>query len=254
MLTCRGKCLLAAALLALLPLPAVRADSITTGVANWQITSVDALGSFSPGSVPGAVATPGAAVSIGNGSPYWGSTSAIQALDSNAQWISAATSGATDGVWGWYTYSLTLNPSPAGEYQISGTYSSDNMVDSFLINGTQMITSSPTASPSDIYGFNYVYNVLGTTPSPITLTVRVYNESTSTPPTNSPEYNPNVNYPSGVSDPNGDSNPTGFILAGDITYVGPAASVPLPASVWSGAALCGILGGLSLIKRRRTLA
>src|SRR5262249_2474470 len=126
------------------------------------------------------------------------------------------------------------------------------------INGTEFVNSTPVASPSAIYGFNYTYTVnaqaTAGTQAPIQIDVRVYNESTSVP-SQSPFYlgdllNPNVTYPAGVTAPNSYTNPTGFILAGTITPV----AVPLPSAASSGLALCAVLGAVKIAKRVRKFA
>jgi hypothetical protein len=55
-------------------------------------------------------------------------------------------------------------------------------------------------------------------------------------------------YPGEPADPN---NPMGFIMAGQITALPPAGAVPLPASVYSG---LSVLGLMAAYKLRRKLA
>lgn len=217
------------------------ADSISTGVADWTLVSIQSLGA--PPYIPGAATQGHSALPI---TPHsaWGSTAAIAALDPAAQWIGASSDGAQHAVWGWYTFELKLTDITPGQYTIFGSYSADNMVDSFKINGVEMVSGIPVASPSPIYGFNFTYDFATLANAPITITARVYNESDHTPP----QF---ANYPTGPSGADSIENPLGFILAGEINRVSNAPSaVPTPAAALGGLALLPILA-VSQLRRRR---
>lgn len=221
-----------------------QADSISTGVADWKLVSID---SFYNDANPGSpISVPGAG-NVGSSAPViapngaWGATSAIASDDADAKWIGATTNGANEGVWGWYTFELTLNALTPGVYTIEGSYSADNMVDSFQINGVEMVTGLPVASPSAIYGFNFTYDFATVANAPITITARVYNESV---------VSPFQGYPAGPTAVDAVNNPLGFILAGEVDRsFAPATAAPLPASALGGVVMLAGLG-VSRIRRR----
>lgn len=226
--------LVAAAVATAAMISSAHAESISTGVADWKLLSIDNFGS--PASIPGQA-------NVGNSAPTitpngaWGSTPSFAATD--ASWIGASTDGAQHGVWGWYTFELTLTNLAPGQYTVDGFYSADNMVDSFKINGAEQLSGLPVASPSPIYGFNFTYNFSALANSPITITARIYNESV---------VSPFQGYPTGPNPTNGMDNPLGFILAGSVNRTAQPEVVPTPAAAFGGFTL---LSGLALTQLRR---
>lgn len=223
---------------------AASAASITTGVANWKFVG---FSTFPTSANSGAVYTNTVAAAAAQGTApaitrngAW-VTEASVGSDS-PRWISALTNGATNGIHGLYTFELTLTSPPlaAGTHQITGTFTSDNLVESFTVNGVEILNAyvGPTEQS---YKFTYT---LPTTNAgtPITLRARVYNEAVyagGLTPTG-----PFGAYPQGVTAQNSSSNPVGFILSGKATIV------PLPPAVFGGMALLGVMG-IGRIRRAR---
>jgi hypothetical protein len=212
---------------------------LSTGVAAWKFKAFTALPQ-SPNSgtlYNNTIAAQGGnAVSIARNS-NWVAPSAVGSTP-GLSWISALSNGASNGLYGLYTYELTLSSLAPGTYEIGGKFTSDNLVDSFKVNGVELLTSyvGPTQT-----SFRNVYTVPANVASaPVTLTIRVYNESTV-----AGVAGPFGAYPTGPNAPGGSTNPTGFILDGQ------AVLVPLPAAAWAGIALLG-LGGV--VRRRITIA
>lgn len=210
---------------------------LSTGVAAWKFKAFTPL-PLSPNSgtlYNNTIAAQGNnAVSIAPNGAWTGGTSLIS---EGASWISALSNGATNGLYGLYTYELTLSALAPGTYEIGGKFTSDNLVDSFKVNGVELLTGY--AGPTE-QSFKNVYTVPANVASaPVTLTIRVYNESTV-----AGVMGPFGAYPVGPNAPGGSTNPTGFILSGN------AVLVPLPAAAWAGIALLGVGG----VIRRRVLA
>jgi hypothetical protein len=216
--------------------------ALSTGVANWKFKAFTALPqSPNSGTVyNNTIAAQGSnAMSIAPNSNWTGGTSLINA---GASWVSALTNGASSGLYGLYTYELTLNTIAPGTYEIGGKFTSDNLVDSFKVNGVELLSafSGPTEK-----SFKNVFTVPANVASaPITLTIRVYNESTVGGVISDASWNLNNQaYPVGPNAPGSTSNPTGFILSGE------AVLVPVPAAAWAGIALLGVGGAI----RRRII-
>lgn len=221
--------------------------SITTGMADWRFVDFQTYGgSLTSGQVyadTNAAATADAAAVAIARNPGWIAESSV---GPGARWISALDSGATSGIHGLYTYELTLTAPPlaAGTYRISGQFSSDNLVDSFTVNGNQIL---PGLALNSVYSFQSTYVVpVNTAPTDITLRVRVYNEALYSTPY-SPPYSmsfPQVQFPNGVTPQNSDQNPTGFILSGE------AVLVPAPQAALGGLSLLAGLGFAGYLRRR----
>jgi hypothetical protein len=225
----------------------VNAASVSTGVAAWKFVD------FTPGSanVPGAGNTvrdatdaaalaDAAAVSITRNNAWV--TPAAVGSTAGLSWVSALSNGATTGLYGWYTYQLTLTAPPlvaGGQYKLAGKFTSDNLVDSFKVNGVELLTA--LAGPT-VTSFNTVFSIPGSTSiAPLVLTIRVYNESTRATP-----GNPfGGNYPVGPNPENGTSNPHGLIVDGAVTLV------PLPPAAFGGLGLMGACAVVSLVRRAR---
>lgn len=218
---------------------------LSTGVADWKFKAFTALPQ-SPNSgtlYNNTIAAQGtSAVSIAPNGAWTGGTSLIS---EGARWISALSNGASSGLYGLYTYELTLNSLAPGTYEIGGKFTSDNLVDSFKVNGVELLTGFAGATQQS---FKNTYTVPANVASaPVTLTIRVYNESTVSGVISNALWNSvsQLAYPTGPNAPTSTSNPTGFILSGE------AVLVPVPAAAWAGLALLGVGGA---IRRRITVA
>jgi hypothetical protein len=213
-----------------------QAASISTGVAGWKFISYNDLGSGPAAGNQVRVDTNNAANSAAAilASPNAGWTGGTPLIADGAKWISALSTGASTGMFGLYTYELTLNLAP-GSYEIDGRFTSDNLVESITINGTEKLTGY--AGPT-VFSFQSNFVVPTTVASaPIVIRAVVYNTAsfaTDGPFGARPTFN---------ADPTGTGNPTGFILSGE------AVIIPLPAAAWAGIALLGVGG----IVRRRVL-
>jgi len=177
---------------------------ISTGVADWEYegtTSADPA----PTDVAAAILTP---------HPAWTTIP-------GAYWIGPTSAHGSIGYLGYYTYELELTPAVAGTCVLAGSFSSDNLVYSLMLNGTELLPAPQT----DIYSFKYTTAFGGATSSPIVLTAVIYNEGAVSPP-----------------DPD---NPTGFILGGTATMV-----VPLPPAAGIGLILLAGLGLGTVVRRR----
>lgn len=222
--------------------------SITTGIANWKFVDFQTYGgSLTSGTTytntVNAATSDSAAVAIA-GHPGWVSASSV---GPGASWISALGTGASAGIHGLYTYELTLTAPPltAGTYQISGQFSSDNLVDSFTVNGVEIL---PGLAYNSVYSFQQTYVVPTTNaPTDITLRVRVYNEAYYANPAQLPYSTSftSAQFPNGVTPQDSDANPTGFILSGE------AVLVPTPQAAMAGMSLLAGLGVVGYVKRRR---
>lgn len=226
----------------LLPLFA-SAATISTGVANWKFAGFTAL-PLSPNSgtlYSDTIAATGSnAVSIAPNGAWV--TPATVGSTTGLKWISALSNGASQGLYGLYEYELKLTAPPLapGTYQISGKFTSDNLVDSFKINGNEVLTSyvGPTQS-----SYQFVYSLPVTTAgTDITLRARIYNESTE-----DGVIGPFGAYPTGPNAPSSTTNPTGFILDGK------AVLVPTPQASLAGMSLLGVMGLMGFMKKRRKL-
>jgi hypothetical protein len=202
---------------------------ISTGSADWRLVSVP-VGAPVPvsvdasGFVPGpdnVVTFPGDAYAVDYVAPLLTSPHAgwNNSLNGVADWIGATTDGASKGIYGWYVYELSISPVADGPYLVAAQFTSDNMVTSITLNGTPLTFDAQNG----VYSFQNIFNVGGQSNvvDPLVLQVVVYNEFEVSGTTNT-------------------NNPTGLILAGDVTLV------PLPAAAWAGLALLGGLG----VKRR----
>jgi hypothetical protein len=213
------------------------AGSISTGIADWKFVSYNDLGSGPGVSDAVRVATNSA---TGNSaailaSPNAGWTGGAPLVADGAKWISALSTGATTGMFGLYTYELELNLAP-GSYQIDGRFTSDNLVESLVINGTEKLTGY--AGPS-VFSFQSNFVVPTTvTSAPIVIRAVVYNTGDFA---SVGQWGDRPVF-TGTS-ATGTSNPTGFILSGE------AVIIPLPAAAWAGIALLGVGG----IVRRRVM-
>lgn len=209
---------------------------LTTGIADWKFKS------FSPltGSA-GVASSPNTSAVAIVGNSAWAAPSAVDVASTPGvpSWISATANGATNGFFGLYEYELTLTGLAPGLYEISGKFTSDNLVDSFKINGSEKLTGfvGPTEQ-----SYKFVYsvpaNATGSANPDLTITVRIYNESTTGPNfiSNASWNTGNLAYPVGPNAANSTTNPTGFILDGS------AVIIPLPAAAWAGLALLGVGG------------
>lgn len=222
-----------ASLVAFVFVASVQAASvdISTGTANWRLVSVP-VGAPVPvsvdasGFVPGpdnVVTFPGDAFAVDYVAPVLAAPHAgwNHSLEGVADWIGATTDGAGKGIYGWYVYELSISPVADGLYEVAAQFTSDNLVTSITLNGSPLAFDAQNG----VYSFQNIFNVggQGNVTDPLVLQVIVYNEFE-------------------VSGKTSTNNPTGLILAGDVTLV------PLPAAVWAGLALLGGLG----IKRRLT--
>jgi hypothetical protein len=216
-----------------------RANSVVISTGDnlgWQVGGTPATVTTPPNA---AWAAAGTYVNDNSGTP------------GTAYWISDSSGGGSSGYAGNYTFSLTLDAnafSPpvndATNFAITGYASADNSItsvklsdaggDSYTLLLTQVFNVAPDGAAA--WGFYRVFSVadLQNLSTPLTLTVVVNNDAS---------------YPGEPADP---SNPMGFIMAGQITALPPVgASVPLPASVYSGLSMLGLLAAYKL---RRKLA
>lgn len=223
----------------------VNAASISTGVADWKFASYTALaGAANSGLVyTDTIAAQGSsAVEITRNSA-WVAPTALSS-ESGLSWISALSNGASNGLYGFYTYSLTLdglsNPAliAGKQYEVAGKFTSDNLIDSFTVNGSQVLSgyTGPTEQ-----SFKFVYTVPTSVGiAPLTILARIYNESTV-----ANAQGTFGTLPTGPNAPGSTSNPTGFILTGTVTLV------PLPPAAFAGLGLMGACGVMSLVRRAR---
>jgi hypothetical protein len=228
--------------------------SIDTGTAignsgvKWQYVGTTPLSLGDPTSP----APSGNATVISSPPLAWVSASTVNSYGpagSNASWIGTANDNGGAGFSGDFTFSLTLHyadfitpvlGSPPQSFEISGAVSADNsIVQLYLVDSSNVplplsLTKIYGSGPDDQHDA-YTYSRVFTTTegdslnNPFTLVAVVDNA-----------YNSNIG-----------NNPMGFIMAGTITEVSAFGAVPLPASVYSG---LSVLGLMAAYKLRRKLA
>jgi hypothetical protein len=213
--------------------------SISTGVADWKFVGFQAGVGAATGTLrtntQNAAAAGGLAAEIAANSAWIQTNNAAFAPEAGLSWISGLSNGASEGLFGFYTYELTLTPpavTAGSPYVISGKLSSDNLLDSFTINGVQQLTGYVTNS-------EFSYRVVSTLPTgsgiaPLVLRARVYNMA------NVASMGTFGLTPTAGTAANSTSNPTGLLLQGT------AVVVPLPSAAWAGLALMGTVGCMQI--------
>jgi hypothetical protein len=213
------------------------AGSVSTGVADWKFVGFTDLG---PAPDAGDAFRDATDAAAGNSaailaSPNGAWTGGAPLIAEGAKWISALSSGASAGMFGLYTYQLTLTLAP-GTYEITGRFTSDNLVESLMINGSEKLTGYAGATETS-FRTNYTVPASNAS-SPIVITAVVYNAG------NFASVGPFGARPGSSFSSTATNNPTGFILSGE------AVLVPVPAAAWAGLALLGVGGAI----RRRVIA
>lgn len=219
--------------------------SISTGVAGWKFVNFVAGAGAATGTLrtntENAAAADANAVSIAKNPAWVAPTNAAFSPEAGFSWISALSNGASNGLFGYYTYELTMAPpavTAGASYLVSGKVASDNVLTSFTINGSEKLTSYVTGATS----FSSVATLpSGSAVAPLVLRVTVLNISSTAlagpfgaTPTDS-----------GTA-PGSTTNPTGLLLQGSAVSV-----VPLPSAAWAGLALLGTCG---VMQYRRKMA
>ena len=202
----RTLCFLGILVLSLITAQFASAASISTGMADWQLVGV-------PDNAPGSF-TLDASAPVITAHPAWNSS----LVGGGVKWIGPTADADTVGREGNYIYQLSL-ALPAGTYALNATFTADNMVSSFKLNGTELLAAPQT----DPWSFQQTFSVAGQGTTPLILSVVVANATYSGPI---------------------DGNPTGLIVSGEV------AAVPLPAAAWTGLSMLGGLGFVRVLRRR----
>ena len=231
--------------------------SISTGVnSGWKFTGFRAGDNAANN---GAFAFSGSALTLQNQTnaqvgqnafaiaahPAWNNTvpgGPTFSPEQGLSWISALANGNQKGLYGFYSYELTLDSSvlTAGKkYAVSGLVSSDNLISSFSINGGPNLLSDYLKDTE--FSYRDVSNLPGGVGGvPLTIRIEVFNMSSLD------SMGDFGMTPTAGTNPNTTDNPTGFILQGSLVQV-----VPLPTAGWAGLALMATCG---VMQYRRKLA